>query len=47
MLLLGHNIEVALKDEAAAAVFKERLQKEFPNSESTRAVNGAADRNPG
>ena len=47
LLLLGHNIEVALKDEAAAAVFKERLQKEFPNSESTRAVNGAADRNPG
>ena len=41
MLLLGHNIEVALKDDGAAAVFKERLQKEFPNSEQTRRVNGA------
>jgi len=47
MLLLGHNIEVALKDDGAAAEFKERLQKEFPNSEQTRRVNGPADRNPG
>lgn len=47
MLLLGHNIEVALKDKGAADVFKERLQKEFPNSEQTRTVNALPDGNPG
>ncbi len=33
MLLLGHNIEVALKDTGAAAGFRDRLRKEFPESE--------------
>ena len=47
MLLLGHNIEVALKDENAAAAFRERLTKEFPNSDQARAVEGLADRNRG
>jgi len=47
MLLLGHDIEVALKDEGAAAAFKARLEKEFPNSEQARAVGSAPDRNPG
>jgi type IV pilus assembly protein PilF len=47
MLLLGHNIELALKDENAAAAFRERLQKEFPNSEQARAAADQADRNRG
>jgi type IV pilus assembly protein PilF len=47
MLLLGHDIEVALKDEGAAAAFKERLQREFPNSDQARAVDRQADGNPG
>jgi type IV pilus assembly protein PilF len=47
MLLLGHNIEVAMKDEAAAAAFKARLEKEFPNSEQTRRVADPPARNPG
>jgi type IV pilus assembly protein PilF len=38
MLLLGHNIEVALKDADAAREFGERLRKEFPNSEQARAL---------
>ena len=38
MLLLGYNIEVAMKDEAAAAAFRARLEKEFPNSEQLRRV---------
>jgi type IV pilus assembly protein PilF len=47
MLLLGHNIEVALKDENAASAFRERLQKEFPDSEQARAASDQAGRNPG
>ncbi len=47
MLLLGHNIEIALKDESAASAYRERLSKEFPNSEQARAVENLAGRNPG
>jgi type IV pilus assembly protein PilF len=47
MLLLGHAIEVALKDDQAAAEYVERLQKEFPESEQARAVDRLAGRNPG
>ena len=47
MLLLGHNIEVALKDNSAATAYRERLTKEFPNSEQARAVENLADRNRG
>jgi type IV pilus assembly protein PilF len=47
MLLLGHNIEVALKDDSAATAFRERLTKEFPNSEQARAVEELAGRNRG
>jgi len=47
MLLLGHNIELALKDENAAAAFRERLQKEFPDSEQARAATDQAGRNRG
>ncbi|HWN05876.1 MAG TPA: type IV pilus biogenesis/stability protein PilW [Steroidobacteraceae bacterium] len=47
MLLLGYNIEVAMKDEAAAAAFKARLEKEFPDSEQLRRVQGAPARTSG
>lgn len=47
MLLLGHNIEVAMKDESAAAEFRKRLEKEFPDSEQARRVLGSPARNPG
>jgi type IV pilus assembly protein PilF len=47
MLLLGHVIELALKDEGAAKSFRERLKKEFPDSEQARAVDAPASRNPG
>jgi type IV pilus assembly protein PilF len=47
MLLLGHVIELALKDEAAANAFRERLKKEFPDSEQARAIDAPASRNPG
>ena len=47
MLLLGYNIEVAMKDEAAAAAFKARLEKEFPDSEQFRRVEGIPARNSG
>ena len=47
MLLLGYNIEVAMKDEAAAAAFRTRLEKEFPGSEQSRAVERLPDRNGG
>jgi type IV pilus assembly protein PilF len=47
MLLLGYNIEVAMKDEAAAAGFRDRLEKEFPESEQARAVALQPSRNPG
>jgi type IV pilus assembly protein PilF len=47
MLLLGHNIELALKDTAAAAGFRDRLRKEFPESNQARAAEELANRNPG
>jgi type IV pilus assembly protein PilF len=47
MLLLGHNIEIALKDMGAAAGFRDRLRKEFPESSQARAAEEAANRNPG
>jgi type IV pilus assembly protein PilF len=47
MLLLGHNIEVALKDAEAAAGFRERLRKEFPDSEQARSAEQPASRDPG
>jgi type IV pilus assembly protein PilF len=47
MLLLGHNIEVALKDSTAAAGFRDRLRKEFPESSQARAAKEMANRNPG
>ena len=47
MLLLGYNIEVAMKDQAAAAGFRARLEKEFPDSEQARRVASQPDRNPG
>jgi len=47
MLLLGHNIEQALKDEEAAAAFSTRLRKEFPNSDQARRVADMERRNRG
>jgi type IV pilus assembly protein PilF len=47
MLLLGHNIEQALKDADAAEVFSTRLRKEFPNSEQARALADLERRNRG
>lgn len=47
MLLLGYNIEIAMKDEAAAAAFKARLEKEFPDSQQLRRVEGVPARNSG
>jgi type IV pilus assembly protein PilF len=47
MLLLGHNIELALKDTAAAAGFRDRLRKEFPESSQARSAEELANRNPG
>jgi type IV pilus assembly protein PilF len=47
MLLLGYNIEVAMKDEAAAAAFKARLEKEFPNSDQLRRLDALPARNSG
>jgi type IV pilus assembly protein PilF len=47
MLYLGHTIETALKDTGAAAAFGERLRKEFPESEQTRAVDRLEGKNPG
>lgn len=47
MLLLGYNIEVAMKDEAAAAAFRTRLEKEFPDSQQLRRVEGQPARNSG
>lgn len=47
VLLLGHKIEMALKDTTAAAAFSERLQKEFPESEQTRSLDDMERRNPG
>ncbi len=47
MLLLGHNIEQALKDTDAAAVFGSRLRKEFPDSSQARALDDVEQRNRG
>ena len=47
MLLLGHKVELALKNDDGAAAFKERLQKEFPNSEQARAIDRQAAPGPG
>ena len=47
MLLLGYNIEVSMKDESAAAGFRSRVEKEFPDSEQARRVASQPDRNPG
>jgi type IV pilus assembly protein PilF len=47
MLLLGHHIEHALKDDNAAAAFSTRLRKEFPNSEQARALADQERRNRG
>ena len=47
MLLLGHQIELALNDRAAAAVFGDRLRKEFPDSAQLRMLDGVEQRNPG
>lgn len=47
MLLLGHNIEQALKDAGAAEAFSTRLRKEFPNSEQARALADLERRNRG
>jgi type IV pilus assembly protein PilF len=47
VLLLGHQIEMALKDRAGAAVFSERLRKEFPDSVQLRVLDDIERRNPG
>jgi type IV pilus assembly protein PilF len=47
MLLLGHNIELALKDATAAAGFRDRLRREFPESSQARSAEELANRNPG
>jgi len=46
-LLLGQQIEMALNDRAAAAVFSERLRKEFPESVQLRVLDDIERRNPG
>lgn len=47
VLLLGHQIEMALNDRAAAAAFGERLRKEFPESVQLRVLDDIQRRNPG
>lgn len=47
VLLLGHKIELALKDAAAAAAFGERLRKEYPGSEQVRTLDNMERRNSG
>lgn len=47
VLLLGHKIELALKDPAAAAVFRDRLRKEYPDSEQARTLDDMERRNSG
>lgn len=47
VLLLGHQIEMALNDRAAAAVFGQRLRKEFPESVQLRVLDDIERRNPG
>jgi type IV pilus assembly protein PilF len=46
VLLLGHQIEMALNDRAAAAGFGERLRKEFPDSVQLRVLDDIQSRNP-
>lgn len=45
VLLLGYQIEAAMKDAAAAAGFAERLRKEFPDSPQLRALDDLERRN--
>ena len=47
VLLLGHKIELALKDTTAAAAFSERLRKEYPDSEQVRTLDNMERRNSG
>jgi type IV pilus assembly protein PilF len=47
MLLLGHRIELAMKDTAAAAAFSDRLRKEYPDSEQVRTLDTMERRNSG
>jgi len=47
VLLLGHKIELALKDTAAAAAFGDRLRKEYPDSEQVRTLDNMERRNSG
>jgi len=47
VLLLGHQIEMALNDRKAAAGFSERLHKEFPESVQLRVLDDIERRNPG
>lgn len=47
VLLLGHKIELALKDTQAAAVFSDRLRKEYPESEQVRTLENMERRNSG
>ncbi|MGB5132939.1 MAG: type IV pilus biogenesis/stability protein PilW, partial [Steroidobacteraceae bacterium] len=47
VLLLGHQIEMALHDRAAADAFGERLRKEFPESVQLRVLDDIERRNPG
>ncbi|HEY7753374.1 MAG TPA: type IV pilus biogenesis/stability protein PilW [Steroidobacteraceae bacterium] len=45
VLLLGYQIEAAMKDSAAAAGFAARLRKEFPESPQLRALDDLERRN--
>lgn len=47
VLLLGYQIEAAMKDTAAATGFAERLRKEFPDSPQMRALDDLERRNRG
>ena len=47
VLLLGHQIEMALKDRAAATALSERLRKEFPGSVQLRVLDDLERRNTG
>mgnify|MGYP001340835568 CR=1 FL=1 len=44
---LGHKIELALKDTKAAAIFSDRLRKEYPDSEQVRTLDNMERRNSG
>ena len=47
VLLLGHQIEKALQDDAAAKGFSERLRKEFPDSVQLRVLDDMERRDKG